>query len=99
MIGRVARLHVHAPCYTPERLNADHEVAAFANGRHATLDHWLAERALASEGASARTYVVCNADRLRQVVGYYTITTAMKEWAALPRQSFARACRTRCRCS
>lgn len=68
----------------PERLNPDHEVAAFDNGRHATLDHWLAERALASEGASARTYVVCDADRPRQVVGYYTITTAMEERAALP---------------
>lgn len=68
----------------PERLNAEHEVAAFDNGRHASLDHWLAERALASEGASARTYVVCNADRPRQVVGYYTITTAMEERAALP---------------
>ncbi|MGB3931864.1 MAG: GNAT family N-acetyltransferase [Sphingobium sp.] len=68
----------------PERLNVDHEVAAFENGRHASLDHWIAERAIASEGASARTYVVCDADRPRQVVGYYTITTAMEERAALP---------------
>ncbi|MFD2427703.1 GNAT family N-acetyltransferase [Sphingobium scionense] len=49
-----------------------------------SLDHWLAERALASEGASARTYVVCDADQPDQVVGYYTITTAMEERAALP---------------
>lgn len=68
----------------PERLNADHEVAAFDNERHASLNNWLAERALASEGASARTYVVCNADQPRQVVGYYTITTAMEERTALP---------------
>ncbi|QJU58425.1 GNAT family N-acetyltransferase [Sphingomonas sp. AP4-R1] len=68
----------------PERLNADHEVATFANGRHASLDQWLRERAIGSEGSSARTYVVCNADRPRQVAGYYTITTAMEERAALP---------------
>lgn len=68
----------------PERLNADHRIDGFDNGRHASLDHWLAERALASEGASARTYVVCNADRPGHVAGYYTITTAMEERAALP---------------
>ncbi len=68
----------------PERLNADHEIAAFDNGRHASLNDWLVERALASEGASARTYVVCDAEQPRQVVGYYTITTAMEERAALP---------------
>lgn len=68
----------------PERLNADHEVAVFDNGRHASLNQWLVERALASEGASARTYVVCDTERPRQVVGYYTITTAMEERAALP---------------
>ncbi|OHT21664.1 GNAT family N-acetyltransferase [Edaphosphingomonas haloaromaticamans] len=68
----------------PERLNAGHGVDAFRNGRHASLDLWLNERALASEGASARTYVVCDADRTGQVVGYYTITTAMEERAALP---------------
>lgn len=68
----------------PERLNAEHEVAAFDNGRHASLNDWLAERALASEGASARTYVVCDAERPRHVVGYYTIATAMEERAALP---------------
>src|SRR3546814_3677355 len=52
----------------PERLNFDHDVDAFRNGRHASLDLWLNERALASEGASARTYVVCGADRPSQVV-------------------------------
>ncbi|MBB4151398.1 GNAT family N-acetyltransferase [Sphingobium scionense] len=65
-------------------MNADHGVDAFDNGQHPSLDHWLAERALASEGASARTYVVCDADQPDQVVGYYTITTAMEERAALP---------------
>src|SRR3546814_1876212 len=62
----------------PERLNVDHEVAAFDNGRHASLNDWLVERALASEGASARPYVVCDDEGPRQVAGHYTITTAME---------------------
>ncbi|ALR20641.1 MULTISPECIES: GNAT family N-acetyltransferase [Sphingobium] len=68
----------------PARLTADHDVAGFANGVHASLDDWLRDRALASEGSSARTYVVCNAAEPRRVVGYYTITTAMEQRAALP---------------
>lgn len=68
----------------PERLIADHVVADFANGVHVSLDDWLRDRALASEGSSARTYVVCDAARPRRVVGYYTITTAMEQRAALP---------------
>ncbi|WP_255406201.1 GNAT family N-acetyltransferase [Novosphingobium sp. CF614] len=65
-------------------MNAAHDVHAFANGRHASLDLWLAERGIVSEGTSARTYVVCDADRPGRVVGYSTITTAMEERAALP---------------
>jgi GNAT superfamily N-acetyltransferase len=72
------------PVTAPERLTADHDVSAFNNGLHASLDDWLRERALASEGASARTYVVCDAVQPRRVVGYYTITTAMEQRAALP---------------
>lgn len=68
----------------PERLTADHRIADFANGTHVSLDHWLQERALASEGASARTYVICDTDERPRVVGYYTITTAMEERTALP---------------
>lgn len=68
----------------PERLTAAHDLAGFSNGVHDALDHWLKERALASEGASARTYVVCDAERPGRVVGYYTITTAMEQRAALP---------------
>lgn len=72
-------------CVTrPERLTADHNIADFANGLHASLDDWLRDRALASEGSSARTYVVCDAAEPRRVVGYYTITTAMEQRAALP---------------
>ncbi|PZU64042.1 GNAT family N-acetyltransferase [Sphingobium sp.] len=68
----------------PERLTADHQIADFNNGGHPSLDDWLHERALASEGASARTYVVCDADDVRRVVGYYTITTAMEQRGVLP---------------
>jgi len=68
----------------PERLTADHDIADFANGLHTSLDDWLRDRALASEGSSARTYVVCDAKEPRRVVGYYTITTAMEQRVALP---------------
>jgi GNAT superfamily N-acetyltransferase len=76
----MAELHITAP----ERLTADHDVSVFNNGLHASLDDWLRERALASEGASARTYVVCDATKPLKVVGYYTITTAMEQRATLP---------------
>ena len=73
-------LHVTAP----ERLTVEHDVSVFSNGLHASLDNWLRERALMSEGASARTYVVCDVARPLKVVGYYTIATAMEQRAALP---------------
>lgn len=68
----------------PERLTAEHDLTKFANGSHASLDDWLRDRGLASEGASARTYVVCDAAQRRRVIGYYTIATAMEQRAALP---------------
>jgi GNAT superfamily N-acetyltransferase len=68
----------------PERLRADHDVTGFANGKHPTLDAWLKEKAVASEGLSARTYVICPADQPLRVVGYYAISTAMEERQALP---------------
>jgi len=74
----------------PERLRADHDVSAFANGKHATLDVWLKERALASEGMSARTYVVCRAAQPQCVVGYYAISTAMEERQSLPNAKLRR---------
>ncbi|MDE2113040.1 MAG: GNAT family N-acetyltransferase [Alphaproteobacteria bacterium] len=68
----------------PERLRADHDVADFANGKYPALDFWLKERALACEGLSARTYVICRAGQPLRVVGYYAISTAMEERQALP---------------
>lgn len=68
----------------PEHLTADHDVSRFANGKHAELDLWLKERALASEGMSARTYVICPFSEPRKVIGYYALATAMGERFALP---------------
>lgn len=68
----------------PERLTIHHDIAAFHNGRHAPLDDWLRQRALASEGLSARTYVVCAIDAPMRVAGYYAVSTAMEQRIALP---------------
>lgn len=68
----------------PERLTERHEFSEFQNGKHPSLDDWLRDRALASEGLSARTYVICAAAAPQQVVGYYAITTAMEQRIALP---------------
>jgi GNAT superfamily N-acetyltransferase len=72
------------PATAPQPLRPDHDIAAFRNGRHDSLDEWLKRRAFASEGLSARTYVICDAARLRRVVGYYAISTAVERRVALP---------------
>jgi GNAT superfamily N-acetyltransferase len=69
---------------SPERLTPNHDLTAFQNGRHQPLDDWLKRRALASEGLSARTYVVCDADHPARVVGYYALSTAMEQRLVLP---------------
>jgi GNAT superfamily N-acetyltransferase len=74
----------HARVTPPERLTAQHDISTFENGKHPTLDQWLRERALTSEGLSARTYVICPADAPGRVVGYYAIATAMEQRVALP---------------
>jgi len=79
--GRAAKGPLVRP---PERLASDHDVSRFRNGKHPSLDDWLRERALASEGLSARTYVVCAAEAPKRVVGYYAISTAMEQRIALP---------------
>lgn len=68
----------------PERLGAQHDLSAFQNGKHSSLDDWLRDRALASEGLSARSYVICDTDAPVRVVGYYAISTAMEQRIALP---------------
>ena len=74
----------------PERLTAGHDVSAFRNGRHSSLDDWLRDRAFASEGLSARTYVVCPEDDRFRVIGYYAISTAMEQRIALPNAKLRR---------
>lgn len=74
----------------PERLTAGHDVSAFRNGRHSSLDDWLRDRALASEGLSARTYVICAAEERVRVIGYYAISTAMAQRIALPNAKLRR---------
>lgn len=68
----------------PERIASHHDLTQFKNGTHPSLDLWLRDRALASEGLSARTYVICSAEEPTRVVGYYAISTAMVQRSALP---------------
>jgi len=44
----------------------------------------LRERARASEGLSARTYVLCPTNEPDRVVGYFSISTAVEQRNALP---------------
>lgn len=68
----------------PEPLGPRHDVSRFTNGVHPSLDQWLRERAQASEGLSARTYVVCPRDEPERVVGYFSISTALEQRRILP---------------
>jgi len=68
----------------PEPLGPRHQLEAFRNGRHPSLDEWLRARAFAREGLSARTYVICASRAANVVVGYYAISTAAAHRAALP---------------
>jgi len=61
----------------PEPLTARHDASLFNNGVHVSLDRWLRERASASEGLSARTYVICPVNESDRVVGYFSISTAI----------------------
>lgn len=74
----------------PERLSAGHNVSMFQNGKHESLDLWLRDQALASEGLSARSYVICDAENPARVVGYYAISAAMEQRIALPNAKLRR---------
>jgi GNAT superfamily N-acetyltransferase len=82
--GDSRRLEGAARVRSPERLTRQHDLSAFENGKHPSLDNWLRYQALASEGLSARTYVICDANAPLRVVGYYAISTAMAQRVALP---------------
>ena len=68
----------------PEPLSAEHDASAFRNGRHPSLDKWLRDHGLESEGLSARTYVVCATESRFRVIGYHAISAAMEQRIALP---------------
>jgi len=68
----------------PEPLTARHDASLFNNGVHVSLDRWLRERASASEGLSARTYVICPVNESDRVVGYFSISTAIEQRNVLP---------------
>ncbi len=68
----------------PEPLGSRHDLSRFTNGVHPSLDQWLRERARASEGLSARTYVICSAAEPDRVIGFFAISTAVEQRNALP---------------
>ena len=68
----------------PERLNTSHDTSSFQNGKHVVLDEWLQKRAIASDGLSARTYVICADDAPLRVVGYYALAATKEQRQALP---------------
>jgi GNAT superfamily N-acetyltransferase len=74
------------PCdvLAPERLGPQHDLSQFRNGKHDSLDAWLRDRAAASEGLSARTYVICTSEAPSRVIGYYAVSTAMAHRSGLP---------------
>ena len=86
MAARPPRVQGPAPrrASRPEPLGPHHDLTVFGNGKHPSLDEWLRERARASEGLSARTYVACDNEAPMRVVGYYAIATAVEQRSALP---------------
>ena len=65
----------------PSPLTRAHDLSRFKSGKPA-LDDWLRNYAFESEGRTARTYVVCEQERI--VVGYYCISTGSVERRDLP---------------
>ncbi|MGE3991471.1 GNAT family N-acetyltransferase [Pseudorhodoplanes sp.] len=65
----------------PALLDESHDCGSFDSG-NAALNDWLKLRALKAQGKTARTYVVCEGNR---VVGYYCILSGSVERAELPK--------------
>ena len=63
----------------PEPISATHDLTSFHCGNE-ELNEWLKRRALASEGRSARTSVLCDGQR---VAGYYCLATGAIERESL----------------
>lgn len=70
------------PLAPPCAINALHDLSRFHCGKQ-PLDDWLRHHALASEGRSARTYVVCAG---QIVAGYYCLATGNERRANVPRR-------------
>lgn len=64
---------------SPEPLTPTHDLSGFNCGNE-DLNDWLKRRALASEGRSARTTVLCDGPR---VAGYYCLATGAIERESL----------------
>lgn len=65
----------------PAPLLPKHDLTRFNSGKP-PLDDWLRNRAMDSEGRTARTYVVCEKGLV--VIGYYCISTGSVERRNLP---------------
>lgn len=63
----------------PEPISPAHDLSAFDCGNQ-DLNNWLKQRALACEGRSARTTVLCEGQR---VTGYYCLATGSIERESL----------------
>lgn len=67
----------------PTALTGAHDVNSFDSGQP-TLDDWLRNRALTSEGRSAGSFVACEGSR---VIGYYCVATgAVSRDTATPKK-------------
>lgn len=67
----------------PEPLQAHHNLAQFECGKP-PLDQWLRSHALANEGKSSRTFVLC--DNGNTVLAYYTLATGSVARTEMPRR-------------
>ena len=76
---------------SPERLRPEHDLTSFENGKHLVLDEWLRQRALVSEGLSARTYVMCPEAQPERVSGYYALSSAQAERVIMPTAKLRKA--------
>lgn len=62
----------HGVITAPERIAAEHNIAAFDSGE-ANLDEWLRKRALKnSSSGSSRCFVICEE---KTVIGYYSLSS------------------------
>jgi GNAT superfamily N-acetyltransferase len=66
----------------PEPLSDSHDATTFDCGK-VELDKWIKKKARAGEGLTARTYVVCDGNK---IIGYYCIAAGSIERGELPKK-------------